>query len=51
MLADHETGMIRIGGVYNISQIDSLVPSLPQVLPVYLTRNAEGNPILNSRPL
>ena len=51
MLADHETGMIRIGGVYNISQIDSLVPSLPQVLPVYLSRNAEGNPILNSRPL
>lgn len=50
MLADHETGMIRIGGVYNISQIDSLVPSLPQVLPVYLSRNAKGNPILNSRP-
>ena len=51
MLADHATGMIRIGGVYNISQIDSLVPSLPQVLPVYLSRNAEGNPILNSLPL
>lgn len=51
MLADHDTGMIRIGGVYNISQLSSLVPSLPQVLPVYLSRNAEGNPILNSLPV
>ena len=50
LLADNDTGMIRIGGVYNISQLSSLVPSLPKVLPVYLTHNADGRTVLNSRP-
>ena len=50
LLADTDTGMIRIGGVYNISQLHSLVPSLPKVLPVYLTHNADGRTVLNSRP-
>ncbi|WP_095144350.1 MULTISPECIES: FecR family protein [unclassified Pseudomonas] len=50
MVADHATGLIRIGGVYNISELKTLVPSLPKVLPVYLTRNEDGNPVLNSLP-
>lgn len=50
MLADASTGAIRVGGVYNIKEIGSLVNSLPKVLPVYLTRNAEGNPVINSMP-
>ncbi|WP_095079032.1 FecR family protein [Pseudomonas sp. Irchel s3h17] len=50
MVADHATGMIRIGGVYNISELKTLVPSLPKVLPVYLSRNEAGNPVLNSLP-
>lgn len=40
MLADIGTGTIRIGGIYNsISEVNNLVPSLPKVLPVYLTQN------------
>ncbi|QAX85021.1 peptide ABC transporter substrate-binding protein [Pseudomonas sp. DTU12.3] len=50
MLADTSTGAIRVGGVYNIKEINGLVNSLPKVLPVYLTRNAEGNPVINSIP-
>ncbi|SFL65925.1 FecR family protein [Pseudomonas sp. NFACC46-3] len=48
MLADNSTGGLRIGGVYNISEVQNLVPSLPKVLPVYLTQNKDGNPVLNS---
>jgi transmembrane sensor len=50
MVADHTTGSIRLGGIYNIKDLNSLVASLPKVLPVYLTRNKEGNPVLNSIP-
>ena len=50
MIADHSTGSIRLGGVYNIKELNSLVASLPKVLPVYLTRNKDGNPVLNSIP-
>ena len=50
MLADIGTGTIRIGGIYNISEVNNLVPSLPKVLPVYLTQNQDGNPVLNSIP-
>ncbi len=50
MLADASTGAIRIGGVYNITEVNNLIPSLPKVLPVYLTRNQEGNPVLNAIP-
>lgn len=50
MLADANTGAIRIGGIYNINEVSNLVPSLPKVLPVYLTRNQDGNPVLNSIP-
>ncbi|MGH8389559.1 MAG: FecR family protein [Pseudomonas sp.] len=50
MVADNSTGAIRIGGIYNIKELNTLVTSLPKVLPVYLTRNKEGNPVLNSIP-
>ena len=50
MLADANTGAIRIGGIYNINEVNNLVPSLPKVLPVYLTQNQDGNPVLNSIP-
>ncbi|MGN8342605.1 FecR family protein [Pseudomonas sp. SMV71] len=47
MLADNSTGALRIGGVYDLDEVKNLVPSLPKVLPVYLTRNQDGNPVLN----
>ncbi|CAI8788803.1 transmembrane sensor [Pseudomonas sp. IT-P12] len=50
ILADNNTGTIRLGGIYNIKELDSLVGTLPKVLPVYLTRNKDGNPVLNSIP-
>jgi transmembrane sensor len=50
MLADANTGAIRIGGIYNINEVSSLIPSLPRVLPVYLTQNQDGNPVLNAIP-
>jgi transmembrane sensor len=50
MVADSSTGSIRLGGIYNIKELNSLVATLPKVLPVYLTRNKEGNPVLNSMP-
>lgn len=50
MLADSSTGSIRVGGIYNIKELNSLVGTLPKVLPVYLTRNKDGNPVLNSIP-
>lgn len=49
-LADSATGKLRIGGVFNTRQIDRLVSSLPKVLPVYLSRNAEGRTVLGTRP-
>jgi transmembrane sensor len=48
MLADNSTGTLRIGGIYNLSEVHNLVPSLPKVLPVYLTQNKDGNPVLNA---
>ncbi|WP_448693772.1 FecR family protein [Pseudomonas rhizophila] len=48
MLSDNSTGALRIGGIYNLNEVKNLVPSLPKVLPVYLTQNKDGNPVLNS---
>ena len=48
-LADRATGKLRIGGVFNTREIDRLVSSLPRVLPVYLSRNADGKPVLSAR--
>lgn len=50
MLADSRTGSLRVGGIYNIKELNNLANSLPKVLPVYLTRNKEGNPVINSMP-
>ncbi len=47
LLADKSTGSIRISGVYDTTQINRLVGNLPKVLPVYLTRNKQGNMVLN----
>jgi transmembrane sensor len=49
-LADTHTGSIRVGGIYNIKELSNLANSLPKVLPVYLSRNKEGNPVINSIP-
>lgn len=49
-LADNATGRIRIGGVYNTRDVKGLVDSLPKVLPVYLSENKDGNPVLSSTP-
>jgi transmembrane sensor len=50
VVADNSTGAIRLGGIYNIKELNNLVATLPRVLPVYLTRNKDGNPVLNSIP-
>lgn len=48
MLADNTTGTIRVGGIYDVKEVKGLVNSQPKVLPVYLTRNKDGNPVLNA---
>jgi len=50
MLADYSTGSIRVGGIYNIKELNSFASSLPKVLPVFLTRNKDGNPVINPMP-
>ena len=50
MVADNSTGSIHIGGIYNVKEINGLVKSLPRVLPVYLTRNDNGNLVVNAIP-
>ncbi|AMB86102.1 peptide ABC transporter substrate-binding protein [Pseudomonas agarici] len=50
LLADPATGAIRIGGIYSTGEVEKLVTSLPKVLPVYLTQNKDGNPVVNSIP-
>jgi len=50
MVADTGTGAIRIGGIYNIRELNTLVASLPKVLPLYVTRNKDGNLVLNAIP-
>ncbi|MBE7373884.1 FecR family protein [Pseudomonas lopnurensis] len=49
LLADRATGNIRVGGIYDIHNVGQLVRTLPRVLPVYLSRNADGNTVINSR--
>ena len=50
VLADNATGKLRIGGVFNTHDINQLVTSLPKVLPVYLSLNQDGKPVINGRP-
>ncbi|WP_426138895.1 FecR family protein [Pseudomonas sp. DWP3-1-2] len=49
LLADSTTGTIRLGGSYNTRDMANLLVSLPKVLPVFLTRNQQGNPVINTR--
>jgi transmembrane sensor len=49
LLADSATGAMRLGGSYNTHDLSSLLGSLPKVLPVYVTQNQNGNPVLNRR--
>jgi transmembrane sensor len=48
LLADENTGRIRISGIYNTREVGRLVDNLPKVLPVYLTRSKDGSTVLNS---
>ncbi|WP_323161383.1 FecR family protein [Pseudomonas fluorescens] len=50
MLADSATGSIRVGGIYNVKELNSFASSMPKVLPVFITRNQEGNPVINPMP-
>ena len=50
MLADSATGSIRVGGIYNIKELNSFAGSMPKVLPVFITRNKDGNPVINPMP-
>ena len=50
VLADNATGKLRIGGVFNTHDINQLVTALPKVLPVYLSLNQDGKPVINGRP-
>ncbi|MCI3945152.1 peptide ABC transporter substrate-binding protein [Pseudomonas syringae] len=49
LLADTATGAVRLGGSYNTHDLSNLLVSLPKVLPVYVTHNQNGNPVLNRR--
>ncbi len=50
LLADKNTGTIRIGGIYSTGEVQRLLTSLPKVLPVYLTQNKEGQAVINAIP-
>ena len=47
LLADASTGTIRISGIYNTTEVKRMVSNMPKVLPVYLTRNKNGDTVLN----
>ncbi|MCO8168024.1 FecR family protein [Pseudomonas sp. 21LCFQ02] len=50
MLADSATGDLRLGLNYNTREMSALVNALPQVLPVQIIPNAQGNPVLYRQP-
>lgn len=49
LLADKATGDLRLGGSFNTRDMPRLLGNLPQVLPVRVTRNQQGNPVLSKR--
>lgn len=49
MLGDNATGDLRLGLSYNISEMPRLLTSLPQVLPVRVTLNEQGQPVLHKQ--
>ncbi|TBU85658.1 FecR family protein [Phytopseudomonas dryadis] len=48
-LADRATAQLRIGGIYNTHDIESLVQALPRVLPVYLSHNDAGETVIKRK--
>lgn len=48
-LADQKTARVRIGGIYDTRNVTQLVQTLPKVLPVYLSQNADGETVIHSR--
>lgn len=49
LLANQATANIRIGGIYNTGNTADLIQMLPKVLPVYLSKNADGNTVIHSK--
>lgn len=49
MLGDNATGDLRLGLSYNIREMSRLLTSLPQVLPVRVTLNEQGQPVLHKQ--
>ena len=49
LLSDDTTGALRIGGIYNTSQVKNLVTTLPKVLPVTVSQNPSGETVLSAR--
>ncbi len=50
LLADNATGALHLGGSFNTREMARLVASLPKVLPVTVTRNNDGNAVIQRRP-
>ena len=48
-LGDRATGQLHIGGIYNTRDINGLVQALPKVLPVFLSRNEEGQTVIRGK--
>lgn len=48
-LADGVAANLRIGGVYNTRELEGIIDILPQVLPIQISRTAEGRLLVRSR--
>lgn len=48
-LADSTAANLRIGGIYNTHDLASIVDILPQVLPIQISRTAEGRLLVKKR--
>ncbi len=49
LLADKATGAMRLGGSYNTRDMAGLLTSLPKMLPVTVSTNQDGNPVIIRR--
>lgn len=48
-LADSTAAKLRIGGIYNTRELAGIIDILPQVLPIQISRTAEGRLLVKSR--
>lgn len=48
-VSDDSVGQLRIGGIYDTHNMAALVDDLPKVLPVYLSRNEQGEQVIRSK--